>query len=421
MPTSLRWEPPPARTAAQIRTVGERMLAEFEPMIAEVNDAILDSAVALADDPVLAAQTRASTSANVMRWLTSMISRPGVPVGLDAPPEALDLARDVARRGMDHDALLTAYRTGQNVTWRSWMRCAQAERLGGDDLVAVLDYGSRTLFGFVDGILGVVSQHMDAEREALIGGALARRRETVVLVLDDAPISEVRASQQLGYELGREHVALILWADGGVVEAGELEHAAGVLAGALGSRRPFTVQAGSAALWAWVPDPAADVDAIHAVAGQVAQHVSATAGSAYPGMRGFRQSHREALDAQRLVMRAPGGPRTTTYGEVRVASLASQDEVRAASFVAATLGELAAAAPELRETVRVYLREDSSAPRAAAVLHSHRNTVLKRIARAERLLPHPLAGHGLEVRLALELARWIGPPAGPGAGALRPS
>ncbi len=39
---------------------------------------------------------------------------------------------------------------------------------------------------------------------------------------------------------------------------------------------------------------------------------------------------------------------------------------------------------------------------------AHRNTVLNRLQRAERLLPLPLAGHGLEVGVALEIAQWLG-------------
>ncbi|EHN09741.1 hypothetical protein PAI11_34190 [Patulibacter medicamentivorans] len=409
MPEPPRWEPPSAVAAGRIRAVAERMLDGFDPMIAEVSNAILASTPALASDPVLAAETRASTSANVMRWIRATIAHPGAPVGHDAPPEALDLARDVARRGMGHDELLTAYRQGQNVTWRAWMRCAQEEQLDGEDLVAVLDYGSRSLFGYVDGILGVLAQQMDAEREALIDGALNRRRETVMLVLDGAPIAPVRASAQLGYELGRRHVALILWTDGGAVAAGELERASGAIARTIGAGRPFTVPAGASALWAWVPDP--DLTQLRQATELMPPGVFVTVGSIHSGLNGFRTSHGEARDAQRLVMRGPSSPRMTTYEEVRVASLASQDEERAASFIAATLGDLLAADGELRETVRVYLREDSSAPRTATLLHTHRNTILKRIARAERALPQPLAGRGLEVRLALELARWIGPAA----------
>jgi hypothetical protein len=56
----------------------------------------------------------------------------------------------------------------------------------------------------------------------------------------------------------------------------------------------------------------------------------------------------------------------------------------------------------------VYIGEQFSAARAARALYTHRNTVLNRLQRAERLLPLPLAGHGLEVGVALEIAQWLG-------------
>jgi DNA-binding PucR family transcriptional regulator len=192
------------------------------------------------------------------------------------------------------------------------------------------------------------------------------------------------------------------------VAAGELERAAGVVAHALGGGRPFSVTVGSA-LWAWTSSAPPDPRVLHALATELPTGIAVAVGSSSPGMIGFRESHREAVATQRLLMRTPGGPRAMTYAEVQVASLALQDEERARSFVAGTLGALATADPELRETVRVYLREDANAPRAAAVLHTHRNTVLKRLARADALLPQPLAGRGLEVRLALELERWLAP------------
>ena len=79
-------------------------------------------------------------------------------------------------------------------------------------------------------------------------------------------------------------------------------------------------------------------------------------------------------------------------------------------FVHRTLGEFASAPAELRETARVYLREESNASRTARVLYTHRNTVLGRLARMTELLPAPLDGRVLQVALALEIVHWMGPP-----------
>jgi PucR-like helix-turn-helix protein len=69
-------------------------------------------------------------------------------------------------------------------------------------------------------------------------------------------------------------------------------------------------------------------------------------------------------------------------------------------------------------------RSRFSAARVARALYTHRNTILNRLRRAERLLPLPLAGHGIEVGAALEIAQWLGgpspnPPTPPRAGDAR--
>ena len=100
--------------------------------------------------------------------------------------------------------------------------------------------------------------------------------------------------------------------------------------------------------------------------------------------------------------------RLATYKSVQLAALVTQDPERADEFVRQTLGEFERASPELRGTVRTFLREHSNASRAAKLLHTHRNTVLGRLARADQLLPQPLDQTGLEVALALEVVHWRG-------------
>ena len=88
--------------------------------------------------------------------------------------------------------------------------------------------------------------------------------------------------------------------------------------------------------------------------------------------------------------------------------LAARDEQRATDFIMATLGRLADNTPSaarLRETLRVFLEEAENAPRAAARLHTHRNTILQRVARATDLLGYAPGEKRLAVELALELRR----------------
>ncbi|MFG2825848.1 helix-turn-helix domain-containing protein [Kitasatospora sp. NPDC048365] len=56
------------------------------------------------------------------------------------------------------------------------------------------------------------------------------------------------------------------------------------------------------------------------------------------------------------------------------------------------------------------IAEQCNATRAAARLFTHHNTLLRRLARAEQLLPRPLARHTIEVGTALQVFQWRGRP-----------
>jgi DNA-binding PucR family transcriptional regulator len=173
----------------------------------------------------------------------------------------------------------------------------------------------------------------------------------------------------------------------------------------------LTVIASSSSVWAWLA-AAADTDAGTLAAATAAQPaIRVAVGPAGAGAGGFRRSHFDAVATQRLMSRRPD-LRAARFADIQLAALAIQDEQRAREFVARTLGALADADRELRDTLCVYIAEQFSAAHAARVLYTHRNTILNRLQRAERMLPFPLAGHGLEVGVALEITQWLGTPPG---------
>ena len=95
-----------------------------------------------------------------------------------------------------------------------------------------------------------------------------------------------------------------------------------------------------------------------------------------------------------------------SFADVQLAALVTRDEARAEEFVRLVLGDLTDASAELQETVRTYLASLGNASTAAARLFTHRNTVLRRLARADELLPRPLVEDALRVGVALEVVRW---------------
>ena len=393
--------------------VAELMLRELDELVAEMDAAELAVAPAMGADAAITAEMSASNRANAARLLGTLARRDGRQAPIDVPPEALDVVRTVVRRGIDLEVIYQAYRRGQNVAWQRFMAHAGRIVPPGPELVQLLEVASRLVFDYVDHVVGRVIADAQREREEVLGGALARRTEIVHLILDGAPIDHRRASERLGYHLARRHTALVLWAEppGGV--QGALESAATVLARAAGARPPLTVPAGTSTLWAWIgTDAEPALDALRDAITHARPDIRVAVGPTRAGITGFRRSHDAALAIQRLLSGHRGGDRVALYRDLEVATLAAQNPDRAAEFVATTLGPLAADTPSaarLRNTLRVFLDEAENAPRAAARLHTHRNTVLQRVARATELLGHHPGQRRLATELALELTHQIGP------------
>ncbi len=402
------WPSPSGPVRDLIRRAAEQLLAVPEEGYDAIDDVTLsDLDPAILGDPALVAAIRRTNRANLRHWLQANAQDPGARVEPAPPSETFGIARDLVRRGMDQTSI-DAYRTGQNAAWRLWM--AQAFALTSDpaELGELLDVTARSIFDFVDRTLAGIAIEVQRERAHLTRGTQAERLEVTTLVLGGAPISADRASRRLGYDLDRTHTAAVVFTDAAEPDQGALDGGAELLARAAGSRRPLTVLASSAALWTWTSGAdGPDLDELHAgLAGLPATRIAL--GPAAAGVDGFRRSHLDALATQRLMQRAPD-VQLTTFDEVQVVALATQDEQRADELVRRTLGELADAPAELRETLRTYLREESNATRAAKALFAHRNTVLNRLARAQELLPAPLEGRTLQVGLALEIVHWLGP------------
>lgn len=403
-------DPPSERIASLIQAGARALIAEPELLFEQVDAAVIAAAPRrLAGDPTIIAATIATDHANILHWARANLRNPGAPVPANLSPEVLDLARDIVRRGLD-DTTLNVYRIGQNVAWRAWMTLAFMLTSDPGELRELLEVTARSIFAFVDETVVGIQELIDREREQLIGGTHAERLETVNLILEGAPIAERRAAERLRYELSGMHTAAVIWTEAEVPDQGELEQLADVLARAAGAQRPFTVVASTRSLWVWWSGRAADAERILAPL-EAAPGLRVALGSSAAGMEGFRRGHLDALATQRLMHRMPEGLQMASYEDVQLVALSVQDEEGAWEFVRRTLGELAAADEELRETLRVYVREGFSTSGAARALFAHRNTVLNRLARARELLPGPLEHRGLQIGLALEIVHWLGPRA----------
>jgi hypothetical protein len=74
----------------------------------------------------------------------------------------------------------------------------------------IVSTGSLSVAGFVEDMVAARSEQLRRERAELARGSHERRFEVVSLILEGAPITSERAGTQLGYDLRRQHTALVL-------------------------------------------------------------------------------------------------------------------------------------------------------------------------------------------------------------------
>ncbi|MCP2320163.1 DNA-binding transcriptional regulator, PucR family [Nocardia amikacinitolerans] len=403
----MRWPAPSARVADLIRQGAELIARAPDDWVQLMNEAepATRALTQITTDPDLVAAMRRSNYDNVLAWATANIRAPGQPVPANASTPQLSVARDLVRRGVDQ-AALDFYRTGQNTAWQQWMQLCFGLTRDPDELAELLSITAASIATFVNDTVKAVTEHMDAERDELTRGSQADRREMVALILEGAPVPLTRAEGVLGYRLGGKHLAALVWTADRDADLGYLEQAAETLMRACGALQRLTVVASATTLWVWLPvDTLPDHQKL-AAALHTFPEIRVAVGTPARGVEGFRRTHRDALEVRRFVARIGAPAPLATFEEIQLASLVTQDQTRAEEYVGRVLGDLAHASSELRETVRTYLQHLGNASAAAAALFTHRNTIVRRLARADELLPRPLETDPLRIAVALEVLRW---------------
>jgi DNA-binding PucR family transcriptional regulator len=413
MPYPSPWDPPSPSVAELIRAATAAMLADSERLFDQIDDAILaGQEQELAFDEPLADAIKASTRSNLAHWAAANIAEPGTRVAPNMVPETVELAREIVRRGYD-DTALSGYRIGQNIAWRLWMQTAFSVSRNADELREMLDITSRSVFTFVDDMLAALQLEMNRERAQLGAPASQARLALVRRVLAGENVGPMLARREFDFDITSPHVAAIVWSDRiGPRDLDALRAVADDLHQALRPPwpgRPLTVTPNQSTLWGWFPTQIFERPVVTGITPPAGIRVAVGVPRAQAD--GFRDSHQQAELAQELMRRMPYSRelQVATYQQLEVLSLATADGERANQFVQGTLDRLLEADPVLRDTLRVYLREQFNVSRTARALFAHRNTVLARIQRAEQLLNVSLAEHALEVALALEIEHRLWP------------
>lgn len=405
----MEWDLPSERIRELMRRGAQIVVDVPREWLEEMHRATLSSEYmrTIAGDPVLAEATRRSNRANLLHWAAANISHPCEPVPANLGPEPLAIARDLVRRGLDESAV-DAYRIGQNVAWRFWMQIVFGLTSDPQELRELLDVSALSISSFIDATIAGIYRQMEIEREELTGGTHAERREVVELIIDGAPITRQRAESKLGYRLDQSHTAAVVWGGEPETDLAHLDRAVEALIASGGGRRALSVPASAATRWVWLPgrDGAAETRAAAAL--DRLPGVRIAVGPVAAGVEGFRRSHLDAITTQRMVVRMGSAQRVASYEDVELVALVTADPEGADRFIKHTLGDFESASAELHQSMLTFVTEQCNASRAATRLYTHRNTLLRRLARAEELLPRPLARSSVHVAVALEALRWRG-------------
>ncbi|AUH69543.1 MULTISPECIES: PucR family transcriptional regulator [Gordonia] len=393
----------PSREVADLIRAGVETVLNAPPeWIADMNHAAMHPAGmerVLVDADLREVALRINEG-NLNHWARSNLADPGARVSVNLNEETIGFVRDLVRRGFDAGAL-DSFRTAQNTAWRLWMQICFGLTSDARLLRELLEVTSVSIATFIDDTVAELTHQIDVARAELAGDNHAQRRAAVALILEGAPIAPARADLALRYSIEGPQSAMVISGDAGLAPD-DLEAACEAIMVASGVGRRLTVLAGASELWVWLPTDRLVVDAALAAH----PHVRVTAGSPGAGREGFRRSHFEALEGQQLLTRLGSTARFAAYDDLALLAAMTRDLTRLDAFVAHTLGDLASADRGLHESVRMWFACQCNASAAAARLYTHRNTVVRHVARAQELLPRPLETNAVAVAAALEALRW---------------
>ncbi|MCO6186003.1 CdaR family transcriptional regulator [Rhizobium sp. L1K21] len=383
-----------------LRSGAGRCLEAPEDWVADIDAATIGALGT--DDPVTIALVCQANRNNIAHWAMATYNAPGQPVPPNLGPEMLRVAREQARLGVD-DLALNAYRAGQNAAWLRWMDLVFELTTDAQQLRAVLDISARSISAFLDATIAGLTERIEREKVELSQGSAAEKQAMVDTILKRRPVDPRQASRVLGYRLETRHSAAILFGPPETSDTAALNQAAVRFAQECGGAY-LLIAADHATCWLWLTrQPTLQMAEANCPPG-----LRLAIGPASSGIEGFRESHETARLVQSFLASAPAARRVADYETVRLISVITPDRRLLKRFINDTLGDLAKANPSTRSALLAYLKEGSNIAATAERLGVHRNTLMRRIGRAEDLLPGPLDEKRFEVAIALEAMDWQG-------------
>jgi hypothetical protein len=408
---------PTADDLAGVAAIAADLNRDLGSLVDEMRGELAGRISELDGDPVLLELLGASIEGNVDTILHAL-QHHIEPDRFEPPTAAFEYARRLAQRGVPVNALVRAYRLGQQYLLRRAFEVG-TRLLGPDRLARPYAVAVDTVFAYIDWISQRVVTVYENEREAWLANQRNERESRVRSLLAGDRRDVDGAERLLGYRLRGRHVAAVSWLSG-ASPTGQLTRSAQalrMLARQMGSpQAPLVVGQDESTTWAWIQVPAG-VESTADLASWSFDQTPAPAialSSVHEGLDGFRLGHEEALRVQRMTLLGDGPHRQVLSHDepgTALATLLAADLAATRHFVRRVLGALAAAdesAARQRSTLLVFLRHDGSYTAAAEAMAMHKNSVRYRVATAEKTLGRSVRDDRLDLEVALGLAQRLG-------------
>ena len=411
-----------AAVAESVALIIDRIGERAPDVIGSIQRYLAAEVVELRGDPALLELLRASVAGNVETVFDALRYHISIE-RVEPPTAALEYARRVAQHGIPVNALVRAYRLGQQQVLAHVLE--EIRRAGLEPEAALNTYEaiSSVAFRYIDWISQQVTDAYETERERWVENRNSVRALRVRELLDSAAgsVDIDAAIAAIRYPLRRTHLAMILWTSADDAPGRELlrlERFVRDLADSMTLRDgALFVAADQVSGWGWLPlGTAATADPVEHIRRFAADSVDPphlAMGTAQSGLEGFRRSHRQAQKARRVAVAGAQNRRVTAAGDpgVAAAALLTEDLAETREWVCETLGPLASDTDNdarLRETMRVFFGEGSSYKGAAERLNLHHNSVKYRVDRAVERRGRRIGDDRIDVEIALLVCHHLG-------------
>ena len=360
----------------------------------------------LHNDPIMQAKHRRAIRASIIHWLNAIIKSPEQTVTPYAVYESVDSTAEMYQAQAAEILQKNAHAI-QDIAWQYWMKIVFQLTKDSLELQQLFELSSISMRTYNEASLELWLERLELITADKKRGGIEEQRELVANIISGEERDLTRASGILNYSFKHTHHSAIVWSEEIDTEISTLENVATVFQKACQQHHSLKVIASPSVIWVWASAEFSVNEKILETVLKQNTGIRISFGSSSNGIDGFRRAYLDAQAAQRVLGRLESNIQLVSYERVRLMAFLSKDAKSIQHYSEHVLGELAHAPATVRQSLHAFLECGCNATEAAKKLHTHRNTLLRRLTKAEEMLPRPLADNRIQVAVALEALYWI--------------